>query len=195
MPAKFSRTGHGEARRQRPGGMVTTFLPRAAASLFWIIWASLQSGTGTLPHHRLVAGMCDYLESAKTLHPGRRKRRKCPVSCFSGFCIGCEKSKLIDRKPSGPETYSSATIRQLPCQAAGASSAAFANPDVVDEDSVPVATRLYHDVVADALLQCHRALRLLEASSLERFLGDFYGADLSIPIGTTPPPENPEACG
>ncbi len=161
---------------------------------------------------RLVAGMCDYLESCNCILAGGETAEMpgvVPESIveLSGFCIGCcEKSKLIDPKTVRPGDvfigYKSdsfhangwSLIRRILEE----------NPDVVDEEelrSLLQPTRLYHDVVADMrrFNVTPKAYAHITGGglpeNLERFLGD-YGADLSIPYwGQHRRPENPEACG
>lgn len=151
---------------------------------------------------RLVAGMCDYLESCNCILAGGETAEMpgvVPESIveLSGFCIGCcEKSKLIDPKTVQPGDvfigYKSdsfhangwSLIRRILEE----------NPDVVDEEelrSLLQPTRLYHDVVADM-----RSSNIIPKAyahitggglpeNLERFLGD-YGADLTIPFWDNP---------
>ena len=120
---------------------------------------------------RLVAGMCDYLESCNCILAGGETAEMpgvVPESIveLSGFCIGCcEKSKLIDPK----------TVRPGDVFIGYKSDSFLLQP-----------TRLYHDVVADM-----RRFNVIPKAyahitggglpeNLERFLGD-YGADLTIP--------------
>lgn len=160
---------------------------------------------------RLVAGMCDYLESCNCILAGGETAEMpgvVPESIveLSGFCIGCcEKSKLIDPKTVRPGDvfigYKSdsfhangwSLIRRILEE----------NPDVVDEEelrSLLQPTRLYHDVVADMrrfnVTPKAYAHITGEASRKPGTLpGRLRRRPLHSLLGQHRRPENPEACG
>ncbi len=146
---------------------------------------------------RLVAGMCDYLESCKCILAGGETAEMPGVVPdglveLAGFCIGCvEKSEMIDPSqlavgdvfigyPSdGFHANGWSLVRRVLKQ----------YPDLLTEDELRellAPTRLYHDVVNDL-----RAMSIVPKAyahitggglpeNLERFLGE-RGADLTIP--------------
>ncbi len=146
---------------------------------------------------RLVAGMCDYLESCKCILAGGETAEMPGVVPdglveLAGFCIGCvEKSEMIDPSqlavgdvfigyPSdGFHANGWSLVRRALKQ----------QPDVLTEQELRellAPTRLYYDVVTDM-----RAMGVTPPAAaprtggglpenLERFLGD-RGADLTIP--------------
>ena len=146
---------------------------------------------------RLVAGMCDYLESCNCILAGGETAEMPGVVPenlveMAGFSIGCvEKSQMID--PSKVEVgdvlvgYPSdgfhangwSLVRRILKQ----------NPDLLTEEelrSLLAPTRLYHDVVYDMrkLGITPKAYAHITGGglpeNLERFLGE-KGADLEIP--------------
>jgi phosphoribosylformylglycinamidine cyclo-ligase len=146
---------------------------------------------------RLVAGMCDYLESCNCILAGGETAEMPGVVPediveLSGFCIGCcEKSQMIDPttvrpgdvfigyKSDGFHANGWSLVRRV----------LNAHPDVVTEEELRnllKPTRLYHDVVADMrkLGVTPKAYAHITGGglpeNLERFLGN-YGADLTIP--------------
>ncbi len=160
---------------------------------------------------RLVAGMCDYLESCNCILAGGETAEMpgvVPESIveLSGFCIGCcEKSKLIDPKTVRPGDvfigYKSdsfhangwSLIRRILEE----------NPDVVDEEelrSLLQPTRLYHDVGRYAPLQRHpEGIRPYHGGRPPGKHGTLPGRLRRRPLhsllGQHRSPENPEACG
>lgn len=146
---------------------------------------------------RLVAGMCDYLESCNCILAGGETAEMPGVVPetiveLSGFCIGCcEKGKLID-----PLTVQEGDVFiGYPSDSFHANGWSLIrrvleeNPDVVNEEELKQIlkpTRLYHDVVNDMreLAVIPKAYAHITGGglpeNLERFLGDF-GADLTIP--------------
>ena len=152
---------------------------------------------------RLVAGMCDYLESCNCILAGGETAEMPGVVPenlveMAGFSIGCvEKSQMID--PSKVEVgdvligYPSdgfhangwSLVRRILAQ----------NPDLLTEEelrSLLAPTRLYHDVVYDMrkLGITPKAYAHITGGglpeNLERFLGD-KGADLEIPYWDNEP--------
>ncbi|MBQ9834917.1 MAG: phosphoribosylformylglycinamidine cyclo-ligase [Akkermansia sp.] len=152
---------------------------------------------------RLVAGMCDYLESCNCILAGGETAEMPGVVPenlveMAGFSIGCvEKSQMID--PSKVEDgdvfigYPSdgfhangwSLVRRILKQ----------NPDLLTEEelrSLLAPTRLYHDVVYDMrkLGIAPKAYAHITGGglpeNLERFLGD-KGADLEIPYWDNAP--------
>ena len=152
---------------------------------------------------RLVAGMCDYLESCNCILAGGETAEMPGVVPenlveMAGFSIGCvEKSQMID--PSQVEVgdvlvgYPSdgfhangwSLVRRILAQ----------NPDLLTEEelrSLLAPTRLYHDVVYDMrkLGITPKAYAHITGGglpeNLERFLGD-KGADLEIPYWDNAP--------
>ncbi|MBR4311386.1 MAG: phosphoribosylformylglycinamidine cyclo-ligase [Akkermansia sp.] len=152
---------------------------------------------------RLVAGMCDYLESCNCILAGGETAEMPGVVPenlveMAGFSIGCvEKRQMID--PSQVEVgdvlvgYPSdgfhangwSLVRRILAQ----------NPDLLTEEelrSLLAPTRLYHDVVYDMrkLGITPKAYAHITGGglpeNLERFLGD-KGADLEIPYWDNAP--------
>ncbi len=152
---------------------------------------------------RLVAGMCDYLESCNCILAGGETAEMPGVVPenlveMAGFSIGCvEKSQMID--PSRVEVgdiligYPSdgfhangwSLVRRILAQ----------NPDLLTEEELRALlapTRLYHDVVYDMrkLGITPKAYAHITGGglpeNLERFLGD-KGADLEIPYWDNEP--------
>ena len=146
---------------------------------------------------RLVAGMCDYLESCNCILAGGETAEMPGVVPeglveLAGFCIGCvEKSAMIDPSQvavgdvligygsDGFHANGWSLVRRILAE----------NPGLLSESELRAAlapTRLYHDVVRDM-----RAMGIVPKAyahitggglpeNLERFLGD-KGADLVIP--------------
>ncbi len=152
---------------------------------------------------RLVAGMCDYLESCNCILAGGETAEMPGVVPenlveMAGFSIGCvEKSQMIDPSqvavgdlligyPSdGFHANGWSLVRRVLKQ----------NPDLLTEEELRqllAPTRLYHDVVNDmrALGITPKAYAHITGGglpeNLERFLGE-KGADLEIPYWDNAP--------
>lgn len=152
---------------------------------------------------RLVAGMCDYLESCNCILAGGETAEMPGIVPeemveMAGFCIGCvEKSQMVD--PSTMELgdvligYESDSFH-----ANGWSlvrRALEAKPELLSPEELRdllAPTRLYHDVVTDM-----RAMNIMPKAyahitggglpeNLERFLGNM-GSDLTIPYWNNVP--------
>ena len=152
---------------------------------------------------RLVAGMCDYLESCNCILAGGETAEMPGVVPedlveLAGFCIGCvEKSKMIDPSQvavgdvligyasDGFHANGWSLVRRILQQ----------NPDLLTPEELRAAlapTRLYHDVVQDmrTLGITPKAYAHITGGglpeNLERFLGE-KGADLEIPYWDNAP--------
>ncbi len=151
---------------------------------------------------RLVAGMCDYLESCNCILAGGETAEMpgvVPAGMIemAGFSIGCvEKSEMID--PSQLEEGD--VLIGYPSDSFHANGWSLVRrvleqePDLLTRDemiSLLAPTRLYHDVVTDmrALKVVPRAYAHITGGglpeNLERFLGD-RGSDLTIPYWNHP---------
>ncbi len=151
---------------------------------------------------RLVAGMCDYLESCDCILAGGETAEMPGVVPeglveMAGFSIGCvEKSLMIDPSKVEPgdvlvgfpsdgfHANGWSLIRRILKQ----------NPDLLTEEElrgILAPTRLYHDVVRDmrGMGVTPKAYAHITGGglpeNLERFLGD-KGADLAIPYWDKP---------
>ncbi len=146
---------------------------------------------------RLVAGMCDYLESCKCILAGGETAEMPGVVPeqlveMAGFCIGCvEKSDMID-----PSTLSVGDVFiGYPSDGFHANGWSLVRrvlkqqPDVLCEQELRdllAPTRLYYDVVTDmrAMSVTPKAYAHITGGglpeNLERFLGE-RGVDLTIP--------------
>lgn len=152
---------------------------------------------------RLVAGMCDYLQSCNCILAGGETAEMPGVVPetiveMSGFCIGCaEKKSLID-----PTTVATGDVLiGYPSDGFHANGWSLVrrvlaeHPGLLTDAELRdllAPTRLYHDVVYNM-----RAMSIVPKAyahitggglpeNLERFLGDF-GADLTIPVWNNAP--------
>ncbi len=152
---------------------------------------------------RLVAGMCDYLESCKCILAGGETAEMPGVVPeeiveMAGFCIGCvEKSDMID--PS--QLTAGDVFIGYPSDGFHANGWSLVrrvlkeHPDTLTETELRellAPTRLYYDVVTDL-----RSMNIVPKAyahitggglpeNLERFLGE-RGADLTIPYWDNTP--------
>ncbi|MFI3243278.1 MAG: phosphoribosylformylglycinamidine cyclo-ligase [Akkermansia sp.] len=152
---------------------------------------------------RLVAGMCDYLESCNCILAGGETAEMPGVVPeniveMAGFCIGCvEKSEMID-----PSTIAVGDVLiGYPSDSFHANGWSLVrrvleqNPGLLSRDELAdllAPTRLYHDVTTDTRKMgiTPKAYAHITGGglpeNLERFLGDL-GADLTIPYWDNKP--------